>query len=57
VLNMSTTKQTPTFDLAAQGLGGARATTLLVNGAEEPKGAFKTVALAPYGVYIAKLAR
>ena len=57
VLNMSATKQTPTFELAAQGLAGARATTLLANGADEPKGAFKTVSLAPYGVYIAKLAR
>jgi alpha-glucosidase len=57
VLNVSATKQTPTFELAAQGLAGARATTLLSNGAEEPKGVFKTVSLAPYGVYIAKLAR
>jgi hypothetical protein len=30
---------------------------LLANGADEPKGALKTVALAPYGVYIAKLVR
>jgi len=57
VLNMSATKQQPSFDLAAQGLAGAQATALLQNGATPAQGAFKTVSLAPYGVYIAKLSK
>jgi len=57
VLNTSATKQHPSFDLTAQGFAGAQATTLAQNGAEVAQGAFKTVALAPYGVYIAKLSK
>jgi alpha-glucosidase len=57
VLNMSATKQQPNFDLAAQGLAGSQATALLQNGATPAQGAFKTVSLAPYGVYIAKLSK
>ena len=57
VLNMSATKQQPNFDLAAQGLAGSQATALLQNGATPAQGAFKTVSLAPYGVYIAKLSQ
>ena len=57
VLNMSATKQQPVFDLAAQGLAGAQAAALLQNGATVAQGAFKTVTLAPYGVYIAKLSK
>jgi alpha-glucosidase len=57
VLNMSATKQQPRFDLAAQGFAGAKATPLLLNGAGVPWGAFKTVNLAPYGVYLAKLTK
>jgi alpha-glucosidase len=55
VLNMCATKQTLTFDLAKQGFSGAQAATLAQNGAEVPTGAFKSVTLAPYGTYIAKL--
>jgi alpha-glucosidase len=57
VLNVSATPQTLSVELAPQGLAGAHATTLVSNGADDPKGAFKTIRLAPYGVYIAKLAR
>jgi hypothetical protein len=57
VLNMSRTKQQPSFDLAAQGLAGVQATTLLQNGAQTPTGEFKTVSLAPYGVYVARLSK
>jgi len=57
VLNMSSTKQQPSFDLAAQGLAGVHATTLLENGAEAPQGEFKAVSLRPYGVYVAKLSK
>ena len=57
VLNMSATNQTVTFDLTGQGLAGAKASTLLHNGAEVPNGAFKTVVLAPYGCFIAKLSK
>jgi alpha-glucosidase len=55
VLNMSASKQTPTFDLAQQGFSGVPAVTLVQNGAEAPGGAFTSVTLAPYGTYIAKL--
>lgn len=57
VLNMSGTKQQPAFDLAAKGLAGARATALLQNGATVLKGELKTVSLAPYGAFIAKLSK
>jgi len=57
VLNMSATKQTPTFDLTKQGLAAAQAATLAQNGAEVPAGTFKSVTLAPYGTYVAKLAK
>jgi alpha-glucosidase len=55
VLNMSATKQEPSFDLAAQGLVSAKPTTLLENGAAVGPANLKSVALEPYGVYIAKL--
>ena len=55
VLNMSATKQEPSFDLAAQGLASAKPTTLLENGAAVGPANLKSVALEPYGVYIAKL--
>jgi len=55
VLNMSATKQEPSFDLAAQGLASAKPTILLANGAAVDPAEFKSVALEPYGVYIAKL--
>lgn len=57
VLNMSATKQAPKFDLAPYGLAGARATMLAQNGAGAPHGVFAALWLAPYGVYIAKLAK
>jgi alpha-glucosidase len=55
VLNMSATKQEPSFDLTAQGLAGVKPTALLANGAAAASGALKSVTLEPYGVYIAKL--
>ena len=55
VLNMSATKQKSSFDLAAQGLASAKPATLLANGAAVDPAVFKSVALEPYGVYIAKL--
>jgi alpha-glucosidase len=55
VLNMSATKQEPSFDLAAQGLASAKPTTLLANGTAVGPANLKSVALEPYGVYIAKL--
>ena len=57
VLNMSATKQTPSFDLSKQGLGSAQAHTILENGATVPAGALKSVSLEPYGVLIAKLSK
>ena len=57
VLNMSAAPQQPSFDLTAQGLAGARATTLVRNAAADTTGALKTVSLQPYGVYVAKLAK
>jgi alpha-glucosidase len=56
-LNVSASPHAAAFDLAAHGLAGAHATTLLANGAEEPRGELKQVSLGPYGVYIGKLAR
>jgi len=57
VLNMSATKQQPSFDLTVQGLAAVEATALLQNGAAVAQGALKTVSLAPYGVYVAKLSK
>lgn len=56
VLNMSNTKQQPTFTLTAQGLISAAPHTMLVTtGTSANQGALKTVTLEPYGVFIAKL--
>ena len=55
VLNMSATKQRPSFDLGKQGLAGAKSTVLAKNAASTADGELKTVTLDPYGVYIAKL--
>jgi hypothetical protein len=55
VLNMSATKQQPSFDLSKQGLAGAKSTVLVKNAASAADGELKTVTLDAYGVYIAKL--
>jgi alpha-glucosidase len=55
VLNMSATKQQPSFDLSKQGLAGAKSTVLVKNAASAADGELKTVTLDPYGLYIAKL--
>ncbi len=58
VLNMSKTEQQEAFDLSAEGLGSVTAHVMLATkGSLANEGALKTVTLAPYGVYIAKLVK
>jgi len=54
-INFSPTKQAPNFDLSKQGIAGAKAKAMLQNGATAADGALKTVELAPYGIYIARI--
>ena len=56
VLNMSSSPQTANFNLKKQGLGKAKATTLLTTMKEAPTDRTK-VSLEPFGVYIAKLSK
>ena len=56
VLNMSASNQEVSFDLARDGLAAPKATALLKNAVSFPDGPLKTLALQPYGVYIAKVA-
>jgi len=56
-INFSTAKQSPSFDLSNRGMSGAKAKTLLQNGATAADGNLKTVDLAPYAVYIAKISK
>jgi len=56
VLNMSAADQTVSFDLAPQGFAGAKATTLLTTMKPAPSGA-ASVALGPFGVYLARLTK
>ncbi len=56
VLNMSKTEQLQTFDLSPEGLPSVIAQMMLATtGSSANEGRLKTVKLAPYGVYIAKL--
>jgi len=57
VLNMSATKQQPSFALSKQGFATAKSKTLAKNVATAPDGELKTVTLEPYGVYIGKITR
>ncbi len=57
VLNMSATRQQANFDLSKQGLAAAKSKMLAQNGATAPDGELKTIALEPYGVYIAKIVK
>ena len=58
VLNMSKTEQQEAFDLSAEGLGSVTAHMMLATtGSSANEGALKTITLAPYGVYIAKLTK
>jgi alpha-glucosidase len=52
VINMSDSSRTAHFDLAPQGLGGATAQPLIASAAS---GDLRTVALDPYGIFIASL--
>jgi alpha-glucosidase len=56
VLNMSSTQQTVKFDLTPQGFAKAKSTTLLTTMKPAPSGT-EQIALAPFGVYIVKLAK
>jgi alpha-glucosidase len=56
VLNMSPTPQTATFDLTPQGFAKAKSKTILTTMKPEPSGTDQ-VALAPFGVYLAKLTK
>jgi alpha-glucosidase len=56
VLNMSGTQQTVKFDLAPQGFKNAKSTTLVTTMKPAPVGT-EQIALSPFGVYIAKLAK
>ena len=55
VLNMSATKQQPSFDLSKQGLTMVKSQTLAKNAASAPDGELKRVTLEAYGVYIGKI--
>jgi alpha-glucosidase len=55
LLNFSGKPQDVSFDLAKQGLGGAKVTGLLQNAANVPDGALKDVGLEAYGVYIGRV--
>lgn len=58
VLNMSKSEQQEAFDLSAEGLASVTAHVMLATkGSSANEGALKTVTLAPYGVYIAKLTK
>ena len=57
VVNMSATKQQPSFDLSKQGLAGAESKVLAKNAASAADGELKTITLEPYGVYIAKIVK
>jgi alpha-glucosidase len=57
VLNMSATKQQPSFDLSKQDLTAAKSQPLAKNAASAPHGELKSVTLEPYGVYIAKITK
>lgn len=57
VVNMSGTKQQPSFDLSGQGLAGTKSRVLAKNAASVVDGELKTVNLEPYGVYIAKIVK
>jgi alpha-glucosidase len=58
VLNMSGKKQKAAFDLAAQGLPGAKATTMLTTMKKRPKEvSVRSVTLEPFGVYIGKIVK
>jgi alpha-glucosidase len=55
-LNMSNTEHTVKFDLAPQGFGKAKSTTLLTTVKPAPA-RIEEVSLAPFGVYIARLSK
>jgi alpha-glucosidase len=55
VLNMSATKQQPSFNLSKQGLTAGKSQTLAKNAASAPDGELKMVTLEAYGVYIGKI--
>src|SRR6266567_4264855 len=58
VLNMSARKQKAAFDLGAQGLSGAKATTMLTTMKTHPKEvSLSSIALEPFGVYIGKIVK
>jgi len=57
VVNMSGSKQQPSFDLSGQGLAGAKSKILAKNAVSAVDGELKTVNLEPYGVYIAKIVK
>ena len=57
VLNFSGQTQNPSFDLAPQGLAGAKVTALAKNAADVPDGSLKNVKLDAYGVYIGRVSQ
>jgi|SRR5215469_9411638 len=58
VLNMSGNQQNVSFDLSAQGFGNARPATLISTLRSHPQDVkLSQIALEPFGVYIAKLAK
>jgi alpha-glucosidase len=57
VVNMSGTKQQPSFDLSKQGLAGAKSKVLAKNATSAADGELKTITLDPYGVYVAKIVK
>ena len=57
VLNFSAKAQNPSFDLAKQGLAGAKVTALVQNRASVADGPLQNVKLEAHGVYIGRVTR
>jgi alpha-glucosidase len=55
VLNVSSSPQNPSFDLAKQGFSTAKVKGLLQNATTVPDGPLKSVSLAAYGVYVGRV--
>jgi len=57
VLNMSSAAQKVSFDLSAQGLADAKATTLVTRVSQQREATLSNLTLEPFGVYIASVSK
>jgi glycosidase len=57
VLNMSPSAQKVSFDLSAQGLAEAKATTLVTSVSQQREATLSNLTLEPFGVYIASVSK